>query len=336
MSRAPGQDRPTGAAGAAPQPPLETRQPSAAAPGSAQQGEQQGVGSQGGAPQVASAATPDPIEVGGWTLEPLLEGSLRLDGGAMWGVVPKNLWQAWTPAAEDNTIALAARPFLARRGDHVVVIEAGVGARWDQKKRAYFHLDGGHLEAALAARGVKPEEVTHTVASHAHWDHIGAWVVERDGREEPLFPKARHHLSALEIRRCLDPEPVRRASYRALDLEALEARGLLEPFSGERELLPGLSVLEVGGHSAGISVILIGDRGGPRAVFWSDVCPTSHHIQPPYIMAYDLDVLRSFEQRSRLFAEAAQQGWLSLFFHDPQRAAGRLVQDGPRFRLVEA
>jgi glyoxylase-like metal-dependent hydrolase (beta-lactamase superfamily II) len=273
------------------------------------------------------------IEVGGWTLEPLLEGSLRLDGGAMWGVVPKNLWDAWTPAAADNTIALAARPFLARRGDHVVVIEAGVGARWDAKKREYFHLAGGHLEAALAARGVKPEDVTHTVASHAHWDHIGAWVVERDGREEPLFPKARHHLAAAEIQRCLDPEPVRRASYRSEDLRALEAARLLEPFSGQKELLPGLSVLEVGGHSAGISVVLIGAPGGERAVFWSDVCPTSHHIQPPYIMAYDIDVVRSFEQRRRLFGEAADQGWLSLFFHDSTRPLARLTRAGPRFVL---
>jgi len=266
------------------------------------------------------------IRVGDWEVTPLSDGHLRLDGGSMWGVVPASMWRAWTPPAADNTILLALRPFLAVRGKDVVVIEVGVGRRWASKWRdVYGIVPTDTLEGTLGACGLAPGDVTHVVASHCHWDHIGAQVVERGGRLEPLFPNAAHFAPAIEIDVAISPGEVRAASYRAEDVEPIRARGMLTAYRGVFDPLPGLRCHVLGGHSDGVSVITLDeDAPGETAIFWSDVVPTAHHIQPPYIMAYDLDVARSFEVRSSWLARAAEKGFLGLFYHDVDHAIGRL------------
>ena len=125
---------------------------------------------------------PRSVQLGEWRATALCDGFLRLDGGSMWGVVPANLWRRMTPPLEDNTILLALRPFLLERGEDKVLLEVGVGDRWTEKQRAIYHLlPTTPLEEALAACGVTPEEVTHVIASHCHWDHVGHMVVEKDG-----------------------------------------------------------------------------------------------------------------------------------------------------------
>lgn len=265
----------------------------------------------------------------------LSDGYLRLDGGAMWGVVPATMWRAWTPPDADNRIRLALRPFLAQRGADKVVIEVGIGNRWDEKKRALYGIEPSlTLEQSLRAHGVEPSEITHVVASHCHWDHFGSAMIEREGRVEPLFPNARHFAPRVEIQNALDPDHVRRASYRALDVEPLARAGMLTAYEGVADILPGLRAHVLGGHSDGVAVITLGEDDEHGAIFWSDVVPTTHHIQPPYIMAYDIDVARSFEQRARWIAHAADRKWVGLFYHDEHIPFARIERDGKRFRAV--
>lgn len=297
-------------------------------------------------------------EVGGWTITALTDGDFRLDGGAMWGVVPANLWRRLTPPAEDNTIAMSLRPFLAQRGDETVLIEGGAGYRWSDKLRRIYHLEGcGRLEGSLRSAGVDPAAITHVVMSHCHWDHIGSLVGGTDAAPEPLCPNARHFAPAIEVERCLNPDHVRRGSYRPEDLAPLVDAGLVETFEGRAEPIPGLVLHELGGHSDGVSVVTVGAPGavadgdgnpgegsagdgagddGDVAIFWSDVVPTTHHVQPPYIMAYDIDVERSFNQRGAWLERAARAGWLGLFYHDLEQPFARLEHDGRRFGAVSA
>ncbi len=280
------------------------------------------------------------VRVGEWEVTALSDGFMRLDGGAMWGVVPKNMWSRWTPAAEDNTILMALRPFLARRGEDCVVIEVGIGSRWEKKWQDIYHIERSDtLRSTLAACGVAPEAVTHVVASHCHFDHIGAQVEERDGRLVPLFPNALHFAPAIEIEVAKHPDHVRRASYRPEDVLPIEEAGLLRALDADDEPLPGIRVHQAPGHSDGVSVVTINEEGaGDTAIFWADVVPTTHHIQPAYIMAYDIDVSRSFESRSLWLERAAEQGWIGLFYHDADHAFGRIVKGDKRFRveLLEA
>jgi glyoxylase-like metal-dependent hydrolase (beta-lactamase superfamily II) len=281
---------------------------------------------------------PRRVRAGEWSLTALSDGCMRLDAGGMWGVVPAALWRAMTPADEDNRIPIALRPFLATRGDDVVVIEPGIGARWSPKWRHLYAIEQQvDLPASLAALGLAPEDVTHVVASHCHFDHIGAWVVERDGSGElaPLFPGARHFAPRAEIEAALHPDPVRRASYRAEDIAPLLEAGVLAAYDDGAELLPGLVAHGAYGHSDGVSVITFNESGeGDTAVFWADVVPTAHHAQPAYIMAYDIDQTASYASRTRWMERAAAEGWIGLLYHDVDHAFVRLHAKGARY-LVE-
>lgn len=279
--------------------------------------------------------TPRSVQVGEWRITALLDGFFRLDGGAMWGVVPQNLWRKLTPPADDNTILMALRPFLAERGDVKMVIEVGVGDRWEPKWRDIYQLiPTTSLDESLRACGVTPEAVTHVVASHCHWDHIGAQVMEVNGELVPRFPNAKHYAPAIEIQMAKAPGHARKGSYRAEDLAVVEERGMLTALEGTTEVVPGVKLHVLGGHSDGVSVITINEDGpGDTAIFWADVVPTTHHIQPPYIMAYDIDVVRSFEVRSAWMERAAADGWIGMFYHDVDHAFGRLSKDGRRFTL---
>ena len=281
------------------------------------------------------AYEPRSIRAGEWRVTALSDGFFRLDGGSMWGVVPASLWHRMTPPRADNTILLALRPFLAERGDLRVVIEPGIGDRWEPKWREIHRMERTTtLERSLAACGIAPQDVTHVVASHCHWDHIGGQVVSGSGALEPLFPRARQYAPRIEIEMAKETGHARAGSYRAEDVEVIERRGLLEAYEGEAELLPDLVAHELGGHSDGVSVITLGD-GSDAAIFWSDVVPTAHHAQPPYIMPYDHDVVRSFEVRSEWMERAAREGWTGLFYHDVDRAFGRIERAGKRFEVFE-
>ncbi len=277
--------------------------------------------------------SPRRVAVGDWTVTALSDGFMRLDGGGMWGVVPKAMWNRMTPAAEDNTILLALRPFLLERGAEKVLIEPGIGNRWDPKWRRIYHIQPtATLEGTLREAGVQPGEITHVIASHCHWDHIGGALVERDDETVPLFPEARHLAPAAEIHMAKHADHARKGSYRAEDVAPLEDLGLLEGFEGTAELLPGIRAHVLGGHSDGVAVITVGeDEPGDTAIFWADVVPTTHHIQPPYIMAFDIDVVRSFEQRSEWLARAAEERWIGLFYHDVDQAFGRLRREDERY-----
>ncbi len=284
-----------------------------------------------------AAWKPRTVRAGDWRITALSDGTMRLDGGSMWGVVPRTMWEKLTPPAEDHTIPIALRPFLAERGDVKAVIEVGIGERWEEKWRSIYSIEREvTLESSLRACGVAPEEVTHVVASHCHFDHIGAQVVRRNGKLVPLFPNARHFAPKIEIEVAKHPDHVRRASYRPEDVVPIEEAGLLEAYQCDSgagaELLPGIRAHDASGHSDGVSVITINEGGpGDTAIFWADVVPTSHHIQPPYIMAYDIDVPRSFESRSKWLQRAAREGWIGLFYHDIDHPFGRIRREGKRY-----
>ena len=285
--------------------------------------------------------TRESVMVGEWRVTALSDGFFRLDGGAMWGVVPATIWRPMTPPAEDNTIRLALRPYLLERGSQKIVVEGGVGDRWSDKLRAIYHIDRStSLRETVTACGVEPEEITEVVASHCHWDHIGSFVEERDGVPTPLFPNARHFMPLVEFEMAKNPDPIRRGSYRPEDAIPLEAAGLVEVFDARDveslELFDGVQVRHVGGHSDGVCLVTVNEKAaGETAVFWADIVPTTHHIQPPYIMAYDVNAGLSYEQRSVLLEEAAREGWIGMFYHDADRSFARIVRDGRRFGLEE-
>jgi glyoxylase-like metal-dependent hydrolase (beta-lactamase superfamily II) len=269
-------------------------------------------------------------QVGKFKITALRDAAFALDGGAMFGVVPRPLWQKLTPVFSDNTIPCATNPFLIDDGENLIVVETGLGRRWSDKQKQMFHIDysQGHcLEESLAAAGVKRSDVSHCLLSHAHWDHAGA-ACDADGN--PMFPNAEYWLAKSELDASLNSEHMRRASYRREDVQPLVDSGQIRTFEGSQEIVAGVRMEQFGGHSEGLSLITFVDQG-QTAAFWGDFVPTRNHVHLPFIMAYDMDASRSYEIRKQLIPLAFEEQWLCMLYHDPVAPLGRFSFDGKKY-----
>ena len=272
--------------------------------------------------------------VGAYEVIVCTDGTYLLDGGAMFGVVPKTLWQKRMPADEQNRILLGLNTVIVRTGKHTVVIETGVGNKQSAKMR---EIQGNQelLPASLAAAGVRPEEVDIVINSHLHFDHCG-WntTLQSDGSVTPTFPNARYFAHAGEVAHGhlqLDRD---RVSYLSPNYDPLIASGHMTLLTTEAirtnpEIVPGISVELFPGHTAqlmGIHVESKSHAGATEhACYISDLIPTASHLDPTWVMGYDLDPLTCIEQRKRFYQRAIPENWLVLFTHDHHTPAAYLT-----------
>jgi glyoxylase-like metal-dependent hydrolase (beta-lactamase superfamily II) len=255
----------------------------------------------------------------------LTDGTYLLDGGAMFGVVPKPLWEKRAPANERNQILLGTNTVVVRTGKHTVVIETGIGNKLPEKQRGIFDARQLLLQSFDAAH-IKPEEVDIVINTHLHFDHCGWNTTQReDGSIVATFPNARYFAHRGEVEHGhlqLERDAV---SYISENYDPLIAGGqmtLLElPGRGQTEIVPGVSVEVFPGHTAQMMAVML-DSGGRRACYISDLMPTSAHLDVTWVMGYDLDPLTCIEQRKRFLSRAIPERWLVLFTHDHHRPLG--------------
>jgi len=265
-------------------------------------------------------------------------GRLRLDGGAMFGIVPKPLWERRAPADERNRIALAMRCLLLEHPDGLVLIDTGLGNKDSDKFKDIYGVEnagaggGGRtaLEDALAAVGHGPEDVRWVINTHLHFDHAGGdtWV-DGSGTVRPAFPRARYVVQRGELEFATHPNERTAGSYLAPNFQGVDFTLL----DGEREVLPGIRCLPTPGHVPYHQSILI-ESGGERLCYLADLVPTSVHLPLVWIMGYDVQPLVTLESRRALYARAEVEGWRLFFEHDPSVIEGRLAKDGKGFALV--
>jgi len=275
-------------------------------------------------------AAPGSLTVGSFTLTPVLDGFFRLDGGAMFGVVPKMLWERVAPPDARNRIHVAMRPWLVQRGGRTILIDAGAGGKLDAKTADIYGFDGvPALDASLASAGVSPADVDLVIASHLHFDHAGGFTSRgNDGIVRPHFPNARYIVRRGEWDDAQAPNERTRASYFAENYVPLLEAGCLDLVADDGEVAPGVRVRRTGGHTAHHQMIEIG-HGGQTAVFVADLLPTAAHLSLPYIMAYDLYPMETLAFKRAFLREAVEREHLILFEHDPAIAAGYIrVREG--------
>lgn len=266
-----------------------------------------------------------------------LEGGLeRLDGGAMFGVVPKPLWERRIPADPRNRITLALRCLLIEHDDGLVLVDTGLGNKEDAKFKDIYGVanDGVHgptqLEDALREAGHAPGDVRLVINTHLHFDHAGG-NTHRDpaGAIALSFPRARYLVQRRELEFATHTNERTAASYLAHNVAGV-------PFTlldGETEVVPGIRCLPTPGHTPFHQSVLV-ESGGERLCFVADLVPTTAHVPLPWIMGYDVEPLVTLESKRSLYRRAEAEGWLLGFEHDPDVALGRLGREGKGFGLV--
>lgn len=268
-----------------------------------------------------STPAPTTIDLGGCRVQLLQAGRFRLDGGAMFGIIPKPLWSRLTPADEQNRITLGCNCLLVDwpGSDRRVLIEAGHGDKYTGKEPQIFAFEPeSALLPELARHGIDPATITDVVLTHLHFDHAGGLTYLEGDRPVPTLPHARVHVSRQEYDDATRAVAVMRTTYRAENLDPLTAAGAWELHAEAGEILPGITTWPTPGHTRGHSSIILAGRR--PLVFAGDVLPTRHHIGAPYNMAYDLFPLENRAAKGALLRWVVEHDALLALGHDPDHA----------------
>ena len=249
-------------------------------------------------------------------LYPVETGNFKLDGGAMFGVVPKVLWNKVYPADENNLCTWAMRSLLMITDQKVVLFDNGIGDTLDEKFLKHFYLDGKDtLEKSLEKLGYSADDITDVVLSHLHFDHCGGNIKKQDDNFIPSFPNARYWVSRKQYENALNPNPREKASYFKHMILPLEKAGQLNLIDKEGVLFPGLNVVFYHGHTEG-QVISHIDHNGKTVVFGADLLPSTAHVPMPWVMAYDMQPLVTLDEKKRFFSEAIENDYIIFLQHD--------------------
>jgi glyoxylase-like metal-dependent hydrolase (beta-lactamase superfamily II) len=274
------------------------------------------------------------VTFGDLELDSLSDGTFRLDGGAMFGVVPKPLWQRRAPADERNRIRMGLRPLLVR-GERTLLIDAGIGDKMDDKSVEIYGIDRRRtLDHDLAALGLARDDIDIVLASHLHFDHAGGFTVRAGvpGGLAPAFPNATYIVRAAEWDDAMHPHERNRASYLAENFAPLAASGCLQLMDGDGPIMPGVRVVRTGGHTMHHQMVMI-ESGGRTAVFTADLIPSTAHVDVPWIMGYDLYPMDTLAFKRGFVRDAIEREYLIFFEHDPDIAAGYIREENGRLRV---
>lgn len=278
-------------------------------------------------------------ELGEFRIHALEAGLQRLDGGAMFGVVPKPLWERRIPADERNRIPLGLRCLLVETPDALILIDTGVGNKEPEKFHDIYGIENSgsptRLEDALRDAGFSPDDVDLVIDTHLHFDHAGGNTYrDAEGEVRLAFPRARYIVQRGEFEFAHSRNERVRASYLPDNFDPVAEAGRFDFVEGDAEIVPGVSVIVTPGHVPHHQSILL-RSGGETACFLADLVPTAAHLPLPWIMGYDLEPLVTLESKRELLERAKAEGWLLIFQHDAVVPWGRLDPAESRPTLLE-
>ncbi len=276
------------------------------------------------------------MQLGAWQLDAINGGRFRIDGGVLFGLVPKSLWGQLTAADADNRVLCGNHCVLARDGRHTVLVDTGCGTKYDPLQRKFYALEEGNpLLDDLARLGVSPEEIDTVVFTHLHFDHAGG-ATRRDGQGRllPTFPNARYLVNRTEWDDATTGGPELQTAYSRDNLLPLAESGRLALLDGDAPLMPGMVAICTGGHTRGHWAIKF-ESAAQSAFFIGDLCPTTAHLRRMWCTAYDVYPLETRRRKPELLGEAARRHWLVVWNHDPHVMAGYVAHHPKREFVVE-
>jgi glyoxylase-like metal-dependent hydrolase (beta-lactamase superfamily II) len=272
------------------------------------------------------------IRLGDYELHVASDGFFKLDGGAMFGIVPRVVWERVMPADERHRVRLALSCLLVKAGRWNVLVDTGIGTKHDAKFTDLYGIEHPPTTPeSLKRLGLSPGDIHFVVLSHLHFDHAGGATVREGGKVVPTYPNATYIIQGGMWEEALAANPRTRGSY--LDEDFLPLEGRVKLIDGDHEVAPGVVARRTGGHVKHHQAVII-ERGGRKAVYWGDVLPTTNHVKPAWTMSYDLYPHEVAAIKQQMLADAVREEWVNVFEHDPKTAMA-YIRDGYRVEPLE-
>jgi glyoxylase-like metal-dependent hydrolase (beta-lactamase superfamily II) len=272
------------------------------------------------------------MQIGKYKISYLETGTLGLDGGAMFGVIPKPLWERTNPSDEKNRITLAARCMLLESDTKKILVDTGAGQSWDEKFSKIYRMEFGNtLIKSLAAKGLTSDDITDVILTHLHFDHVGgASVIDEDGKSRPTFPNAKYYIQKKQYEWALNPSMRDKASYFPNRYVPLYEEGLLKLVEGDTRFDDEIEMLVTNGHTDSHQMVKVSD-GNETILYCADLIPTAGHVPLPYIMGYDLRPLETLAEKMKYLTKAVEENWMLFFEHDPENIGVTVKQTDKGF-----
>jgi glyoxylase-like metal-dependent hydrolase (beta-lactamase superfamily II) len=263
----------------------------------------------------------------------LTDGTFRLDGGAMFGVIPRPIWERGSPPDGRNRILMAMNFLLIRAAGKWILLETGAGDKWDEKRTDIYAFEGTpRLPDKLVTHGVPPEKIDIVINTHLHFDHCGWNTRVVNGKAVPTFPNARYIVQRGELEHAKAPSDRDRASYFVENFVPMEESRQWSLLDGDAEVVPGVELIRVPGHNRDMMCARL-TGGGKTVFFFADLIPTAAHLPYPWIMGYDSYPLTTLENKKKWLPQAAREGWLVIFGHELATPAGYLMEQKGKYVL---
>jgi Zn-dependent hydrolases, including glyoxylases len=272
------------------------------------------------------------MKIGDYEILMADDGTFKLDGGAMFGVVPKTIWQKFFKPDDQNRIELSTNTLIIRYKKFTALVDLGMGEKFDEKQLAIYDIKREkNLIQNLEGMGIHRDEVTHVIITHGHLDHTGWATMRVKNSIIPTFPNAKYYFQEDTYEEIKFPNEKTRPNYNYLNFENLDDQ--LEIIRGDEEVFPGLELMKTGGHTKGHQVPIL--RAGNRTViYFGDLLPTASHIKPAYIMAYDLYPMDTFYKKKELLEKANEEQWIITLEHEPVKKVVKLL-DVEKYNLEQ-
>ena len=261
------------------------------------------------------------MKIGKFKLHIVNSGSFALDGGAMFGIIPKTLWQKSYPPDEKNRIQLVTRNLLLVSESKKILIDTGMGDKWDVRSKEIYRIDQSEnsLETSLKSVGITPEEITDVILTHLHFDHSGGGVKQENGKFIPTFSNAKYHVQKRNYEWAVSPSERDSGSYIKKNFVPLIDEGVLNLIEGEKNFNDEIEFIIVNGHTFAQQILKISDSSN-TILYCADMFPTSSHVSLPYVMGYDLQPLVTVEEKKKILPAAIEENWKLFLEHDPYSA----------------
>lgn len=269
------------------------------------------------------------FKLGEFELTIVSDGKFWLDGGAMFGVVPKVIWDKQNPADVFNRIELGLNCLLIKSPDDLILVDTGVGTKLKERFKDIYRVEREYgLIQALGKHGIKPENIDKVINTHLHFDHCGGNTIKKESEVVPTFPNAQYIIQKQEWHDATNPNERTKASYLGENFLPLQENEQILLVDGDTDIIAGIKVIHTNGHTRGHQSVMI-ESNGEKAMYFGDFIPTASHIRIPYTMGYDLYPIDLIEKKKDILKTALEEHWLLIFEHDPKNPfAYAVLKDG--------